>query len=131
MLSSRPFLEKCEKLRALGLALRPETGTRVGRGFADLGYEEFSILTAGKMVSLMTGQVSKLPEDWSERLFLIPNVDTLSDCLSAKGHTVKSMTPVTSSSWQIEVSGSAVNGSFKGRTIRDALMDACLAVYSS
>ena len=63
MWSSPALLARCQELRELGLAPVFEAGRRLARGFADLGIEEFCLLSPNKIVSLFTGTVSDLPED--------------------------------------------------------------------
>ena len=77
MVSSRRALEKCQKLKELGYTCLFEAGRVIARGFADLGFEEFALLTSSKMVSLYSGQSSVLVDDHKMHFFNVPTCDEL------------------------------------------------------
>lgn len=92
MLTTPGIFKLAEALDRAGVKVPLSSGTRVGRGFADIGYEEFSLLPGGdvvlgdrgqsqylsaRVVSLLTGEVRTLNEHEVQKLFVIPSVDQL------------------------------------------------------
>jgi hypothetical protein len=77
MWCSNEYLLKCQALRERGIQFPFETGTRLARGFADLGFEEFVILPVGHLLSLFTGQTSELPDDHKRFFFVVPTFEQL------------------------------------------------------
>lgn len=76
--SKLKVLELCYKLKDSPLEFIISPGTRVARGYADVGFEEFCVLQGNKMVSLQTGLVSDLELD---HLFVVPTVEELLNIL--------------------------------------------------
>ena len=101
MWSSREFLRRCEELHALEFKTVFEAGTRVARGFSDLGFEEFIILPGEKLLSIYTGNLSPLREEERAHFFLVPEIDYMLaqidrlefdvDCISTADRRVWSM----------------------------------------
>lgn len=92
MLTTPTIFKLAEALDRVGVKIRLSAGARVGRGFADIGYEEFSVLPGGevevdelgqrrqialRVVSLLTGEVRTLNEHEIQKLFVIPSVDQI------------------------------------------------------
>lgn len=92
MLTTPGIFKLAEALDRAGVKVPLSSGTRVGRGFADIGYEEFALLPGGdivldgraqsqylsaRVVSLLTGEVRTLNEHEVQKLFVIPSVDQL------------------------------------------------------
>ena len=74
---SNVFLAKCAALKDAGYKRELEPGVIVARGFADLGYEVFSVLPCDKLLSLFTGKITPLAADERQHLFLVPDADGL------------------------------------------------------
>ncbi len=87
-------------------------GDVVVRGFGDLGYEEFLCLPNGFLVSLFTGERSKVPESTSGKgahLFKVPEWDELLEFLFHRGVVVSGFTRQASNRWSVELeSGDAL-----------------------
>ena len=96
-------LKLCRELADRGYRSEFKVGSRVGRGFADLGCEEFLIIAPGKLVSLFTGQTSSMTPDQEHFFFHIPTVDQLVDLLSRSGTDVSSITHVDRRSWRMTI----------------------------
>lgn len=92
MLTTPKIFKLAEALDRAGIKFQLSAGVRVGRGFADIGYEEFSVLPGGetvvdelghrrhialRVVSLLTGEVRTLNEQEIQKLFVIPTVDQI------------------------------------------------------
>ena len=104
MPASKQFLGLCEDLHKLELLIpRFEVGERVGRGFADLGAEEFQIIGSNRIVSLFTGHTSELTADQRRFFFLIPDVDQLAAMLCERGFDIEQIERPDQRQWRIEL----------------------------
>ena len=101
MLSPRRFLERCRTLLDDGFRFTPALGMTIARGFADLGFEEFSVLNTGRIVSLLTGDRSELPSDYREHFFLVPTCDQLVALITDSGSDIVECRYVEQRAWQI------------------------------
>ena len=88
MLSPNSFLEKCHRLSSAGYRPPFVPGMRVARGFADLGFEEYFILSGSRVVSLFTGEVGPLSNEDKEHFFHVPSADEVLEELVGLGFTV-------------------------------------------
>ena len=77
MLHSKRILKLYEQLGRVRTVSGYAVGSRLGRGFADFGLEEFILLTGQRILSLLTGNISSLDEVRSEHIFEILNADQL------------------------------------------------------
>lgn len=66
-------------------------GTRVARGFADLGYEEFCVLSNHRLLSLFTGAITPFGEGEAAHLCVVPDADLLVDVLERRGWDIASL----------------------------------------
>ena len=99
MLHSRSMLALYEAL-ARALPAQPlEVGDRVGRGFADIGHEEFIVLTGNRLLSLLTGAVTELNQDRREHLFLILSADQLLKKIIQASFEVVKLESINRRSW--------------------------------
>ena len=55
----------------------PRAGEHIARRFADIGYEEFLVLPQERMVSLLSGVVSPLPQGDEDSVFVMPSIERL------------------------------------------------------
>lgn len=91
MWNDRSYLELLGKLADRGYLRDFECGDMVGRGFADVGYEEFVVLPDARLCSLYTGQVVDLPvsdgkQGSASRFhFLVPTLQQLGDIICRAG----------------------------------------------
>lgn len=81
MLHTRAQLDRFHELLKRGHSFQLKAGLRIGRGFADIGYEEYSVLSGFNVVSLLTGQLSTLAPDYERFHFPIYTADELSSLL--------------------------------------------------
>lgn len=77
MWASKSFIDQCFNLQKIGLLLPIEVGSRVARGFADVGFEEYCVLPGRKLVSLLNGKVTPFPEEEQRFFFLVPTTDQI------------------------------------------------------
>src|SRR5262245_29707637 len=78
MLHTRSYLDLCHGLLKRGHSFQLKPGLRIARGFADVGYEEYSVLSGFTIVSLHSGQSSTLPPDYERFHFPVYSADELS-----------------------------------------------------
>ena len=118
---SRTQLESFQTLRDLGLVPSFEIGTRVGRGFADLGYEEYCVLPGNRLQSLLTGTIAPLVDADKPKLFAVLSVDEIVERIVLAGCDVVNISSPEQRDWFLELS---MNGGehevFKGRSLLDA-----------
>ena len=102
MPAGRRYLDLCERLHKSEL-LKPrfEIGERLGRGFADLGAEEFQLVGFNRLVSLFTGHQSELAEKDKHFFFLIPDVDQMAAILCEQGYDIESIERPEQRQWQL------------------------------
>jgi hypothetical protein len=77
---SPKYLELCYKLRSAPIEFSISFGSRVARGYADVGFEEFAVLQNSKMVSLSSGRVHDLD---LEHVFAVPSLEELLQVIPA------------------------------------------------
>lgn len=132
-------LERCRALRDRGLRCEFQVGSRIARGFADLGCEEFQVIAPEKIVSLFTGQTSAFTSDQHSFFFHIPTSDQLVDLIQQRGYDVKQLEFVDQRVWRLSYvpahsaaaeSASAVR-TFEAATIKEVLLDGLLACIAS
>ncbi len=107
MLSSKPFLSLSESLHSSGFCPEFDTGMRIARGYADLGIEEFCMLSPTKMVSLFSGKVSELPPDHYKFFFCVPTVSDLVSEISKRNYDIMSLQYRDQRRWELQLVGSA------------------------
>lgn len=96
------LLAKCEELKRCGMQLPIEAGARVGRGFADLGREEFLVLPSQRLLSLFTGQMSELNDTTREHLFVIPDTDRAIEILRDHGYDISQLEFQNQRTWCLQ-----------------------------
>ena len=128
MVSSSKFLAKCSKLQELDIKFEFGQGSLIARGFADLGYEEFIMLTCTKICSLYSGKVSVLPEDDRNNFFYVPDCDEMSDKLIQLGFTIAAIDYQEQRIWKITLNKhdgtDAVQ--YEADSLKDALIECLL-----
>lgn len=78
MLHARNHLELCHTLLKKEHEFRLKPGLRIGRGFADIGFEEYSVLSGYNVISLHTGKSITLEPDFPKFYFPIYTIDEMS-----------------------------------------------------
>lgn len=100
MWRSNEILAKYELLKDL---FPIEVGEKIARGFADLGFEEFYLVTPTKMVSIFTGQTSALTDDQRGFFFVVPSFDRLHQALLVQGWEIKELDYKYNRNWHITI----------------------------
>lgn len=103
MWSSKSYLDLCQDLMRVGLIPDFEPGDRLARGYADLGYEEYILLTNNRLLSLFTGKITSLEQVGKEHLFSVPDVDRCIDLIHRQGWKVISLSTLDHRSWSLEI----------------------------
>ncbi len=75
MWANEVILQKCEELSRVGYRPALRVGMFVGRGFADVGSEVFTVHPGGKLLSLFSGKITPITEQEEEKLFHVPTTD--------------------------------------------------------
>lgn len=130
MYSSNRFLRKCQELHALGVYPDFTAGTRVARGFADLGFEEFWFIPPNSLVSLFTGKKSDLTADDKRHFFVVPDSDELLDEILRRGVCPAELSFREGRSWHIESKQSNSRNAIKADSpeLCSALIDFLLTI---
>lgn len=131
MLSSRQYLHQCEELQRLGFEFEAEIGQIIARGFADLGYEEFSVIASDKIVSLYTGQISKLKAEESKFFFLVPTCDELISYITKRNMDIQRLEYIHQRVWRLSAVSCHNNEAkmFEAKNIKEVLMQSLLDTY--
>ena len=133
MLPANHFLKKCEKLSRLGFTPTFELGMTVARGFADLGYEVFSMIGPNKMVSLFTGQVAELLESHRHFFFAVLDIDTMLSEISRLGYDLETLSYVDQRLWIIKATNVPTSRSIELDNIElgDLLVETLICIKGS
>jgi hypothetical protein len=103
MLHSRGELELFHKLLALNFPYELSPGIKIGRGFADVGFEEYSVLTGNKAVSLSTGKIIELDEFYQNYYFAILTADQIVKELFVREWDIKNCQFIDQRTWMVEI----------------------------
>ena len=123
MWSKNRFLKECADLKEQGFPFVQEQGRRIARGYADLGYEEFILLTENKLLSLYSGKPSEIPEGHSHHFFLVPSCDEMVDEIIKRGFDIESLQFKNQRSWEIVATKKEGNRISEGApTLEQALL---------
>lgn len=106
MFSSRIVLQLSESLAALGLFTDFSQFKRLGRGFADIGYEEFFLINEQKLISLFTGESKLYSSEDRKHLFVIPTVDQVINEFDRLNYQITAIKYEDSRSWEVSVTDS-------------------------
>ncbi len=129
MLNQNSFLDKCQQLHNLGCEFTIEPGVRLGRGFADYGYEEFYFLNTKKTVSLFTGQVSDWQPVHQKFFFVIPDQFSLLNQISLKEAEIVSVQYLDQRDWVIVVSHQTRETRFENAEFDLLLIEILIFLY--
>ncbi|WKZ57394.1 MAG: hypothetical protein QY326_01630 [Bdellovibrionota bacterium] len=128
MQASVEYYELCRQLGEAGLAVPWQEGQRVGRGYADLGIEEFLVLPGRRLVSLISGSGSEVPEGHERFFFWIPSVDECIDEIDRRGWDLLSATFHERRTWHVQAIRNGVPLSGCAGSIEQACAALLLAV---
>lgn len=134
MAETQKFLAKCNSLCASlkekGMDFELAQGMIAARGFADLGFEEFSLLTSNKISSIYTGKVSELPEEEKKHFFCVPSEKMLTDKILKCGIKIDALVFENQREWKLLISdgNSKEVKSFIAEDVRLALIECLLNV---
>jgi len=128
---SRSELSIFQELAHLGLKPSFEIGSRVGRGFADLGFEEYCVLPGSRLQSLLTGTISPLVEAEKAKFFGILAVDEMLTELTRIGFDVYSLGSPDQRAWILEMSNqSGSKFEVRGASVLEACCQALKAALT-
>jgi len=128
MVSSKSFLDKAQELKARGVEFSFEMGTRVARGYADLGTEEFQLIGPFKTVSLFTGKQSEIPEEHLKFFFRVPELEELTDELTRRGAVVLGLAFRDQRRWILTLRLAAEQRDFEHEALEETFVDALLSL---
>lgn len=121
--------DKCLQLKELGYPQSFDVGATIGRGFADLGVEEFRVLPGNKLVSLMTGDISTVTEEARDHFFLIPTVDQLACSLYGYDCDIDTLVFKDQREWCLHIVDSP--DLVKGPSLMDVFLQQVIKVLES
>ncbi len=125
---STSFLAKCQALKEAGFSPESEIGMFIGRGFADLGYELFSLIGEDCCVSLFTGQSSQIAEQDKGHFFAVPSADELVNEIQKLEIDIRSLEFKEQRYWQLSALDCRNSRTIELRadSLLDVLADCCL-----
>ena len=129
MWSHPTFLKRCEEWRQKNTEPPLKEGTRIARGFADLGYEEFVLLPGKKLLSLYSGTLTQFPEEHAHFFFPVPSADEMVEDIERKGFDIVSLEYRDQRTWvaTMEDCKSHKRSVFEGGTLEIVLITALMA----
>lgn len=131
LLLSPTRLKKCQRLKELGISSHFEVGECLARGFADLGFEQFIVLPASKLLSLLTGSITPLNDSDREHLFLVPDVEQLTQLILEKGGDLRFAEYIDRRTWKIEILSNGTTIQKEDRLLWSALIDSLIQIGES
>jgi len=99
MWRNKQFLIRCQALKEAGFEPEFEPGAHLCRGFADLGFEEYCLLSGDRLLSIFTGTITELHEAEKSHLFEIPSISRAANWLHKTGWDVSSIITQDQRSW--------------------------------
>ncbi|NDC36545.1 MAG: hypothetical protein EBZ48_00660 [Proteobacteria bacterium] len=133
MLAHPSFLKLCEALHHASPGQDLEPGTKIARGFADLGYEEFLLLPGEKLLALYSGQVTLLQEEHRRFFFPVPTPDEMVERIIRDNWDILNLTYEEQRSWRLTIceATTKVTRTIVGSTIEESLVRGLLALRLS
>jgi len=119
---SNDQLDLCEQLKQIGFPQEISPGVHLGRGFADLGYEQFVVLPAEKILSLFTGDIIEFNPDQSDYFFVIPDTEDLMQFLYVEDYDCELIDFEDGREWSVTFTTAYGMLSGRGQTLWDALI---------
>lgn len=128
MLHPRQFIERSQELLRRNFNYEVKVGMTLARGFADLGHEEFSVLNNDKILSLFTGDISSLPQNYKEHFFPLFSCDELIVELFRNGAEVRNLKSVDRRTWELTVQTEGGIQEYTGKRLQDVLLEALVGM---
>lgn len=97
-------------------------GGRISRGFADAGFEEYSVLTDKSMISLNTGKAGEIPETYKEHFFPVYTVDEMVPLLYSRGVDIVSLHFVEQRTWRLITTKDGKESGHEARTLEEVFL---------
>ncbi|MBX7137692.1 MAG: hypothetical protein K1X83_06880 [Oligoflexia bacterium] len=121
---TRQFIQNCAALQGRLRVGELEPGVRVARGFADLGFELFMILSPHKMVSLYTGKSVEIAETEHAQLVPVPSPDELVDLISRNNFDIDGLHFIEQRYWRLTLRDvkSGAQQPFEAATLEEVLL---------
>jgi hypothetical protein len=129
LFSDPNFLRRCDELKQILQPEKFEPGSKISRGYADLGYEEFLVLPSQKLLSLYSGKVSEIPEGHSHHFFWVPTAVEFVQAISNQADLL-GMDFISQRSWRIRFRPQMATEEslIESSTLEDALLQTYAAV---
>ncbi len=127
MLHAPAFLSLSHELLREKFPWKILPGMRIARGFADVGFEEYSVLTERSMVSLSTGQKGEIPESYRDHFFPIFTPDEISSALYELGVDIVSLEFVNQRTWRGKFTNGGADRVIEGKTLNETLLRTLLS----
>lgn len=107
MWSSKEYLRCCDQLFRAGVRFPLKVGARVARGFADLGFEEFLLLSENRLFSLYNGKGSVLEASHKDFFMVVPSFEELIDLFLLRGITISQLEFKEQRDWVVHLNTEA------------------------
>lgn len=121
---SRETLQICYTLKNHGLSFDFKPGVHLGRGFADLGYEEFCLLPGNKIISLINGKIADLPLEEQKHFYVIPTNQQVINKIDLLGFDIVSLIYEDRREWEIYLRNAKTEHHIKDRSLDLVLLKA-------
>ena len=129
LLLSNQQLASVDLLKEQGIPQQFSVGQQVCRGFADIGYEQFLLLPAGKLLSLFTGDCSTLDEEQQDFFAVIPSVEDMAAYAADRGMPVA--VEFSDYTWFVKSETGSSGTQFENAFLWQALVDYCLSLQEA
>jgi hypothetical protein len=131
--SDRAVLDRCFELQKIGVAFPRVPGARIGRGFADVGYEEFGLLPSARVVSLLTGAVREFAENEQRFFFVVPTVDEVREEIDRRGWDIVQLESPERRDWFLEArsEGAAQTIAVHAPTLLETFLQALIEIQKT
>jgi len=117
------FLEKCLLLKEAGFWKPPKPCMFFGRGFADLGFEVFTVVPGGKLISLFSGDTIPIDLDFKEHFFVIPSCDDIAQELLKLGVEISSLSFFERREWRLTATKNAIELKATSAKVHELFID--------
>lgn len=130
MLHTFSFLEQCHQLLKKNFLFKLIPGRFIGRGFADVGYEEYSCLTNNQAVSLDSGKIIELNEQYQNFYFPILTPDEISVEIYKRDWDIQQIFYQDSRVWIMDLINKKLEKSIniKGSNLEELFLNALLSI---
>lgn len=132
MWSTKEYLAICCQLGEFSLFADWQPGLRIARGYADLGFEEFMLLSETKLLSLINGKISEVIQEDKRHFFVVPTADSLVQEIQRHNYDILELQYLEQRAWVLKLRQveSLQVGFSKGAILETALARGLLAIVS-